>query len=116
MAIALQNFENECTIMADNNCFVINSQYEIMCSSKKYRVDFLICSIYQGKEFKIVVECDGHEFHEKTKQQAIRDKKRDRDLTKNNYTILHFTGSEIWKDPYLCAREALGITFPKFRR
>ena len=46
----------------------------------------------------IAVECDGHEFHEKTKQQAARDKARDRD---------RFTGSEIWKDPGACADEVL---------
>src|SRR5690606_35457447 len=45
-----------------------------------YRVDFMIeCrdSIAEG----VIVECDGHEFHERTKEQAARDKARDRFLT-----------------------------------
>lgn len=57
-----------------------------------YRVDFLI----QTEDAKIVVECDGHDFHEKTKEQAAKDKKRDRFLQSKGYRVLRFTGSEIW--------------------
>lgn len=48
---------------------------------------------------------DGHEFHEKTKQQAQYDKKRDRKLTKLGYKILRFTGSEIYNDVRKCIME-----------
>lgn len=30
--------------------------------------------------WQVVVECDGHEFHERTKAQAARDRERDRGL------------------------------------
>lgn len=43
----------------------------------------------------IAVECDGHEFHERTKQQAAYDKSRDRDLLILGIPTLRFTGSEI---------------------
>ena len=73
----------------------------------EYRVDFLIsfrfdqdCSLHL-----IVVECDGHAFHERTKEQAARDKKRDRDMTSAGFKVLRFTGSEIYRDPETCARE-----------
>jgi very-short-patch-repair endonuclease len=62
---------------------------------KDYRVDFLIS--YSDKN--IVIECDGHEFHEKTKQQASRDKKRDRELQKLGYYVLRYSGSDIVNDP-----------------
>ena len=45
--------------------------------------------------FSIVVELDGHDFHEKTKEQAQKDKDRDRSLTRAGYKIMRFTGSEI---------------------
>ena len=51
---------------------------------------------------KIGVECDGHDFHEKTKEQAARDKKRDRDLQALGYRVLRFSGSEIYRDVNAC--------------
>jgi len=68
-----------------------------------YRADFVIG--YAGR--RAVVECDGHDFHERTKRQARRDRKRDRDLQAAGYAVLRFTGSEIWGDVVACAREAL---------
>lgn len=76
----------------------------------KYRVDFLLIGRHfpppnfdRPKEARIVIECDGHDFHERTKEQAERDKKRDRELIARGYTVLRFTGREIWRDPRECA-------------
>ena len=52
--------------------------------------------------FRLVIECDGHEWHEKTKEQAAADRKRDRLFVKNGYAVMRFTGSEIWRDPMEC--------------
>ncbi len=49
-------------------------------------------------EIKVAIECDGHEFHEKTKEQAKRDKAKDRYLQSKGWIIARFTGSEIVKD------------------
>lgn len=56
---------------------------------------------------RVAIECDGHDFHEKTKQQAARDKRRDRELTFLGMPVLRFTGSEIWAGPTACARPVL---------
>jgi very-short-patch-repair endonuclease len=74
----------------------------------KYRVDFVIRHLFglSGRA-GIVIECDGHDFHEKTKKQAAKDKARDRDLQQMGYRVFRYTGSEIWKDPIDCANEAL---------
>ncbi len=53
----------------------------------------------------VLVECDGHDFHERTKDQAKHDRMKDRFLQANGYNILRFTGSELWSDPYKCAKE-----------
>lgn len=66
----------------------------------EYRVDWL----YRDGQNLTFIECDGHEFHERTKQQAARDKKRDRDI-QNHGPVLRFTGSEIWADPFHCASQ-----------
>lgn len=75
-----------------------------------YRADFIVDrAIRQLPENKIVlgpkvvIECDGHDFHERTKEQAQRDKERDRIIQAAGYFVLRFTGSEIWKSPTKCA-------------
>ena len=52
------------------------------------RLDFLVTlqsveDVGEGVvvyRWQVVVECDGHEFHERTKAQAARDRERDRGL------------------------------------
>ncbi len=79
---------------------VIAPQYQ----AGKHRIDFAIfINVIANEEIKIVVECDGHNFHEKTKEQAARDKRRDRDLQIAGWKVLRFTGSEIWRDHKACA-------------
>jgi len=84
-----------------NSEVLITSQYKI----GKYRADFLVW-IAKGTQFRgVVVECDGHDFHEKTKDQAARDKSRDRAIVEAGFPVLRFTGSEIWRDPHGCAMQ-----------
>jgi len=71
-----------------------------------YRADFAIQYPGDGPLIKtIVIECDGHDFHEKTKLQAAHDKKRDRWFQTRGIPVLRFTGSEIWADPIGCAEQ-----------
>jgi very-short-patch-repair endonuclease len=71
----------------------------------KFRVDFLIeCPKLKTA---VVVECDGHDFHERTKEQAAKDRSRDRSLTADGFAVLRFTGSELWRDPWKCAEEIM---------
>jgi len=71
----------------------------------KFRVDFMLA--LRGQKF--VVECDGHDFHERTKEQARRDRSRDRSLTSEGYVVIRFTGSEIWSDALKCAQQAVSL-------
>jgi len=86
----------------------------------RYRVDFLLRVSNDRKHIgDVVVECDGHDFHERTKAQAKRDRARDRDLTLQGLTVLRFTGSEIHANVMVCVREAwdacLYLAFPNMR-
>lgn len=56
---------------------------------------------------KLVIECDGHEFHDKTRDQAKRDKSRDRNLLQLGYPVMRFTGSEIHANPLLYAEQVV---------
>jgi very-short-patch-repair endonuclease len=79
---------------------VIAPQYQI-----GHRVDFAIfVNVIANEEIKIAIECDGH-FHEKTKEQAARDKRRNRHLEIAGWRPLRFTGSEIWWDHKACTGE-----------
>ena len=72
----------------------------------RYRVDFLVKI---GDLSKIIIECDGHNFHEKTKEQAQNDKRRDRELQSLGFKVFRFTGSEIWNSIGDCVLISLGI-------
>lgn len=72
-----------------------------------YRIDFLITDHNEQHGAAIVVECDGHDFHERTKEQAARDRSRDRFLTLAGFKVLRFTGSEIHRDADKCARDVV---------
>jgi very-short-patch-repair endonuclease len=86
-----------------------------------YRIDFFLTGydlLLDGPSgdgvqavSSVFVECDGHDFHERTKEQAKRDRKRDRELQKLGIKVFRFTGSEIFADPLHCAAEAFDAAF-----
>ncbi|WP_300396378.1 DUF559 domain-containing protein [Henriciella sp.] len=72
----------------------------------RFRVDFAIkAPLWNGPALQVAIECDGHDFHERTKQQAARDRSKDRLLTQKGWTVLRFTGSEIHNKPAECAKD-----------
>lgn len=72
----------------------------------EYRADACLCfRDYLGELVYIVIECDGHDYHERTKKQAARDRSRDREMMTAGYYVMRFTGAEIYADPAKCARQ-----------
>lgn len=72
-----------------------------------YRADFLFDDLQKGDRKFVAVELDGHDFHEKTKEQAQRDKRRDRYFVGRGIRVLRFTGSEVFRDPASVVEEVL---------
>jgi len=66
-----------------------------------YRVDFVA-------DDNVVIEIDGHDYH-KTKEQRESDYKRERYLMRKGFTVIRFTGTEVYLSPNECALEALRI-------
>ncbi len=103
-------------LMEKGENFIINAQGFCyiwvwpQAQLKDWRVDFLVsvwgCPEDSEDDFKwrhLIVECDGHEYHERTKEQAARDRSRDRRAVLADAVVFRFTGSEIWRDPWGCA-------------
>lgn len=88
----------------------LKRQGKIVVNNKTYYADFLL-DVESNRfftvenNFKLVIECDGHEFHEKTKEQVEKRNNRDMDLKSAGYDVIHFSGSQIFKDPMGCANK-----------
>ncbi len=76
---------------------------------RDYRSDFCLGGRLAAR--LILIECDGHDYHERTKEQAIHDRRRDADAQLDGYAILRITGSEIHNDPMGCV--VLAFDFAK---
>jgi len=72
-----------------------------------YRVDFLLATSNLTR--KVVVECDGHEWHHATKEQVDRDNTRRNWLQSQGYTVLNFSGRTLTADPAKCAKQAIDL-------
>lgn len=72
-----------------------------------YRADFMV-TVVGLPDYRLVVECDGHDFHDRTKHQAAYDRARDRELMRHCALSIRFTGSEIHHSPERCASEVFG--------
>ena len=86
----------------------LSPQEKICINEHKYIVDFLLDTTkiehaYFKNHLKIIIECDGHDFHEKTKEQVEKNNVRNLDLQFEGYDILHFSGSQIYRNPIECA-------------
>ncbi len=72
---------------------------------KAYFADILI--VHEGGQ-RLVIECDGHEYHSQKDDKAY-DAKRDRDLLMEGYVTIRFTGREIHYRATQCASEVFDL-------
>lgn len=93
-------------ISDDERHFFYCSKVECQKPIGKYKCDFVVTTFVDEKDSnntrhymsKLAIECDGHDFHEKTKEQVARDKKRDRFFVSEGYKLLRYSGSEIYNN------------------
>src|SRR5437773_882091 len=87
----------------------LSRQHEVELSGAKYRIDFIVTPddadlVFDGQKHRIyypgiAVELDGHDFHERTKEQVELGNRRDRAMQKHNWTVFHFSGTELLRNP-----------------
>jgi hypothetical protein len=94
----------------------LEPQCEVSIGDQVVRLDFRVHfgefrSPYPGFDSawcdKVAVELDGHEFHERTKEQVAKRNWRDRLLQADGWKVFHFAGSEVWRRPLRCADEVM---------
>lgn len=92
------------------------NQFHIDCNGQKFRADFAIwpCSRDRWNEPPLIVELDGHAFHEKTPEQVAARNSRDRALQMAGYSVIHFSYREMTTRPSECIGEVLMAARMKF--
>lgn len=89
----------------------IDTQVKIKFNSVTYKVDIHLhfTDLELEKYHDFVIECDGHEFREKTKEQVRNDRQRERNLMRLGHQVIRFSGSEIVENPDECAYQVWKI-------
>lgn len=101
-------------------------QKEVDCNGKKYYLDFefnaedyltylTFGEEIENKNFKLDIECDGYEFHQKTKEQVQHDNEREYDLKIAGYEVLRFSGTQIFNNPLKCAEDTYNYILKKIK-
>ena len=60
-------------------------------------------------DVSVLIEIDGRPWHERSEDQGERDRRRDRLLHEQGNIVLRFMGSEVHRNPFQCASEALRV-------
>jgi very-short-patch-repair endonuclease len=88
----------------------LRSSLKLQYAVGRYKLDLAMEeALESGETARIAIECDGHNFHERTKEQAEHDRSRDRDLQAAGWVVMRFTGRELYRDPGKCAGEVWGM-------
>lgn len=88
--------------------FTLRTQVPVAAGQSRYRIDFQVVGSVGFEEvpLKLAIELDGHEFHERTREQVELRNRRDRDLQSAGWKLLHFSFSEMQSDPEKCVTES----------
>lgn len=94
----------------------LKPQQGLVANEQRYRLDFALepmdpwladALTAEHLTLRVGVELDGHDYHEKTRADVTRRNQRDRDLAAANWIVLHFSGSELHRNPMTAVIEVL---------
>jgi hypothetical protein len=84
----------------------LRHQVEVEAEGRTWRLDLVLTPTGRFESLrnhplcpKIAIELDGHDFHERTKEQVARRNQRDRVLGMSGWTVWHISGSEFHANP-----------------
>jgi very-short-patch-repair endonuclease len=84
----------------------LEPQKELSIPGGTVKIDFVVIG---QPQLNLAIEIDGHDFHEKTKEQVARDKSRERSIQIAGYTVFRFSGSEVFKNSRKCVNEVIEL-------
>lgn len=88
--------------------FSLTPQLEVEVEEARYRLDFAVFFDRAAHpSIRVAVELDGHDFHERTREQVISRNARDRALQSAGWHVFHYAGSEVAASPLRCASEVI---------
>lgn len=112
MLDALLHIAPQCLDPEERACVLGTNRYiQVIAQHRskrigRYVLDFAVIVTIPGvNDIQINVECDGHEFHNMTKDQVKRDLRRNRHLRSLDWIVERFSGSEIWADADACVSQ-----------
>lgn len=96
--------------------FRLVPQFQVRPMERRYRLDFVIelanpdqfadaARVFGATFPKMAVELDGHDYHERTKEQVTARNQRDRELQQDGWRVFHISGSELYRDGYKAVEE-----------
>ena len=96
----------------------IKTQYKIQFRDKIYNIDFSIDFSEKNdkgeylypkiKDLKYAIELDGFDYHSNKKQMNY-DYERENNLKFDGYNVIRFTGSQVYKEPFVCVHKLIAI-------
>lgn len=90
------------------------TQASLKLPERSIRADFAFIDTQTAS--RVIVELDGHDWHERTPEQAQADKSRDRALQRLGWAALRFTGREVLRAPLQCQFEISAMLFAERER
>lgn len=106
-----------CNELSDKSvAFNIEPQYLVDTGKKKYYVDLYFEIESWTENVGVAVECDGYEFHQKSKKQVKYDNEREYEIKKCGFDMLRFSGSQIYNDPFKCANDIFDYLLMKEKK
>ncbi len=93
---------------------MVEPQKAVYTEGARYRADFFVYLVEAYDKRRplrspLIVEVDGHAFHEETRFQAASNKRRDRAMVAEGFRDVRFAGSEVYNRPEQFAGEVDGL-------
>ena len=90
------------------------AQVPVVLEGQSFRFDFVIRPFVDDaleeevrrKGLWVVVELDGHDFHERTKSQVATRNARDRAIQRAGFQVVHYSGSEVIRNAQACVDDS----------
>jgi very-short-patch-repair endonuclease len=82
-------------------------EYEVAAGGRQYRADFILGSLL-SRGYKIAIEVDSF-IHHSSREALTKDHQRQRRFQRDGWTVIRYSGSEVWQDARACVRDMIEV-------